>query len=269
MEPLETRFPYNGNLTERMRFVNHIILKYPEYIRDDFNRLLFINVIFLLQKNGKLSGEELETIKQLSKDTAFNGKRNYSCTWDRLKRDLVKYDVNGWYMLNQLTGFSVARKAAMGDDGKLLKSGLEIIVKKIAEIRYPYIRQCIFEEFEGTLLNELIGGKAGTEKIIEFDKELQKLDIKGINDELFNRMCGYYDFIIQGACVSGAVADDKSDILLNAMYRGLKQMCEKSRKTETDGYVCRKKIIMDNIIRKKDVGYFKRLSRETYYRMKK
>lgn len=256
-------------LAESKRYLAHFVRKYSDSFKIDFCRNFLVSCIFLIKNDKTLSPEHRSMINQISRDRVFTAEHSRPYTLNSITKYLEKHDVNGFYMLDKVTGFSVAYDAALleNENYRLLQDGLIDIADKVAEIRYPYIRKSIYSDFKDQLIETLTEKKMSAVRLREFKKELQEFEMDQINSEINEMMYEFYDLLIAGVCLSGAAAGDDIYAFLRAMYKSMKRECERNRLAEVNEYLCKEQIINNGIVGKNNCTYFEKISKIIYKKM--
>lgn len=231
------------NVLKNRKFVFNHLRKSPDVFKADFCRNLYINCLFFTEQSKESGLEEDEReFRKLKKSSFLRPDGNFTCTLHAVCKQLEEDNINKLYLLDKAIGYSVAFEAASYSNAnypiyRLMQDGQRLLVDKIAKIEYPYIRKRMYDTLMNMLSSALVDEKDGIKKIAEFYDLLQSIDIVGINTELSRIMYPFYDYIIQGAYMSGAVQSLDGDELVQAVRNALKMECFKSKERELNDYI--------------------------------
>lgn len=256
-------------------FVLKCLQETPEVFKDDFCRNLYINCLYFMEKNkGTQLEEDEKEFRRIKKQSFLKSGEKFTCTLHAVCKQLECNNVNSLYMLDKLTGFSIAAEAVVYPNKNendrmysLIQDGQRLIVDKIAKIEYPYIRKIIYDHFFHKLEAILAKNNLGIKDLVEFYDVLQGIDIIGINTEIWHIMCQFYDYIIQVAYRCGAVQSNDGNVLVQTLYRVLKGGWIE-RKKELDSYINRTDVQqLESWLNEKCKRHFKEITNDIYMKM--
>ena len=256
-------------------FVLNCLRKTPEVFKADFCRNLYINCLYFMEKNKRTQLDEDEKeFRRIKKQSFLESREKFTCTLHAVCKQLECNNVNSLYMLDKLIGFSIAAEAVAYPNKNendrmysLIQDGQRLIVDKIAKIEYPYIRKSIYDLFFHMLEAILAKKNLGIKDLVEFYDVLQRIDIIGINTEIWQIMCQFYDYIIQVAYRCGAVRSNEGNVLVQTLYRVLKSEGIE-RKKELDSYINKTDVqLLESWLDEKSKRHFKEITNDIYMKM--